>query len=81
MIRAASLVVTVVLWLAFCYAAVVTVFVHLVPHFLSSTLDQKLVLFIVVDVLLLQAIAWLYKKLPNRPASRAFSWLERVSLF
>jgi hypothetical protein len=68
------------LWVAFLYAAVVTIFIHFLPHFVSWKLDQQLVYFLLVDFVILQLLAWLYKKLPNKPNNIAFTWMEKVSL-
>ena len=78
--RYASLVAAFFLWLLFLYVSFVAVVLHLLPHFVSSELNERLVLFLVADALILQFLAWAYKKLPTKPQSAAFTWLERVSI-
>lgn len=76
-----SIAAAICLWLVFLYVALVAITVHLLPHVLSWELDQKLVLFLLLDAAILQFIAWLYKKLPAKPKNVAFSWIEKVSIF
>ena len=78
--RVVSLVAAVILWAAFLYTALVTA-THFLPHFLSWELDPKLVLFLLLDLVLLQLLAWLYEKLPHKPKNLMFAWMEKVSLF
>jgi len=79
--KATSYILSVLLWLAYLYTVVVAVCVHLVPYILSWTLDMTLVLFLVLDAAILQFIAWLYNKLPHKPQSWLFKWLDSLSLF
>lgn len=76
-----SIVASVVLWALFIYVAIVAVTVHLIPHILSKELDTRLTLFLLLDALILQAISWIYKKLPTKPKNAVFSWMEKISIF
>lgn len=71
----------IILWAAFIYTTIVAVTVHLLPHILSWDLDHQLVIFLVIDAAILQFLAWLYKRLPNKPTNIAFAWMNKVSLF
>ena len=78
--RTLSMIAAVVLWLAFLYTVLVAVTVHLIPSVTASEIDVQLAFFIVIDLAILQFLAWLYIKLPAKPRSRVFSWMETVSL-
>ena len=80
MARAISVARAVVLWVAWLYVALVAVAVHLVPHVLAWELDRGLRFALVLDVLLLTVLRAAYARLPHRPRSRAFAWLEDASL-
>ncbi len=76
-----SILAAVCLWAVFLYVVLVSIAVTLIPHLLSWDLDPKQVLFLVLDIALLQLLAWIYKKLPRKPNNIVFSWMEKVSLF
>jgi len=78
--RLLSMITAVILWGAFIYTTIAAVIIHLMPHIFSWNLDRQLVIFIVLDVMLLQFLAWLYKKMPHKPKNIVFVWLEKVSL-
>ena len=78
--RTLSMIAAVVLWLAFLYTVFVAVTVHLIPNVTASEIDTQLAFLIVIDLAILQFLAWLYKELPDKPSSRFFSWMETVSL-
>ena len=75
-----SLIVAVLIWLGFIYTAFVAITVHLIPHVLASKLDHTMVLFLLMDAIILQFLSWIYKKLPEKPRNRAFTWMEKVSI-
>lgn len=79
--RYVSLVAAFCIWLLFLYTAFVALVVHFLPYFVSSELNHRLVWFFMADLVIMQLLAWAYKKLPARPQSFLFAWLERVSLF
>jgi hypothetical protein len=68
------------LWLAFLCTVLVAVTIHLIPSVTASEIDVQLAFFIIIDLAILQFLAWLYKELPDKPSSRVFSWMETVSL-
>ena len=76
-----STIASICLWLLFLYVAFVAITVHLIPHFFAWELDHKLVIFLLLDAIYLQVLAWLYKKLPHKPKHIIFSWMEKISLF
>jgi len=78
--KALSLTAAIILWIAFIYTAIVSVFAHLIPHIISWKFDTKLVSFLVIDALILQVWAWLYKKLPHKPSIIAIRWMDKVSI-
>lgn len=57
----------------FLYVAFVAIVFHLVPHFVSSELNPTLVWYLVADAVILQFLAWIYKRLPTRPKGRVFT--------
>ncbi len=73
--------IAIIIWVIFLYVAIAAIIFHLLPHLISWELDQKLVIFILLDLAILQLLSWIYKKLPFKPKNIAFSWLEKVSLF
>ena len=84
--RYVSLVAAFCIWLLFLYTAFVALVIHFLPYFVadpfgSSEPNHRLVWFLMADLAIMQALAWAYKKLPARPQSRLFAWLERVSIF
>jgi hypothetical protein len=79
--RILSIITATILWLAFLYVAATAVFLDLLPHLLGWEVDFKLVLYLALDAVILQILAFLYQILPHKPKNIAFMWLEKVWLF
>lgn len=69
-----------VLWVGFVYTGIIAFGLHFVPHFFAWRLRGDLVIFFMLDLLLLELLAVLYKQLPFRPRSAVFRWLEKFSV-
>lgn len=73
--------VAVCLWTIFLHVGVFAITLHLILPVLFGEWDHKLIWFLVLDILILEFLALLYKILPFKPQSVVFSWMEKVSLF
>lgn len=78
--RILSIIIAAILWVAFIYVAATAVFLDLIPHLLGWEIDFKLVLYLALDAVILQILAFLYQILPHKPENKAFTWLEKVWL-
>lgn len=82
-----SYIFAVVIWIAFIYSAIVAITQHFLPFILRGELiplvrgqpiENPLTPYLLVlDLGLLYFLKWLYKKIPFRPSSIIFRWLEK----
>ena len=80
MLKILSFISAVILWLGFIYVSIVTIFVHFIPHFLGTRINDFIIYSLLLDLIILEIIALFFKKLPYKPQNLLFNWLEKISL-
>lgn len=81
--KAISYISSIILWLGFIYTAITAVFyfINFFFSWSSEPFDRTIKATVLTTyILLLEIGAIIYKKLPHKPRSPTFSWLERLSL-